>query len=239
MARQLGNTKAVCRKCYIHPAVIDACLDGSLGQAMNGGSAEACVKRLLARRRRPRSLVPALKQSLRKLRRRGTQLAVGVSEQLTPFPEGNPMTRNLLLAAMLAAASTSFAQSPQPGQTTPSVTPSQTPAVTPSQTPAVTPSQTPSTSQNPVVAPPSGAPVVGNTAPAPVVEPRSIGGMSRCENALAFEKEKCLQDERAAATGSANRPAATGATSAPGTTSPAPNSTSPAPNSSAPAGTVR
>jgi len=73
VARQLGNTKAVCRNCYIHPAVIDACLDGSLGQAMNGGSAEACVKRLLARR--PRSLVPALKQSLRKLRRRGTQLA--------------------------------------------------------------------------------------------------------------------------------------------------------------------
>ena len=75
VARQLGNTKAVCRKCYIHPAVIDACLDGSLGPAMNGGNAEACVKRLLARRRRPRSLVPALKQSLRKLRRRGTQLA--------------------------------------------------------------------------------------------------------------------------------------------------------------------
>jgi len=141
------------------------------------------------------------------------------------------MTRNILLAAMLAAASTSFAQSPQPGQATPSVTPSQTPAVTPSQTPAVTPSQTPSTSQNPVVAPPSGAPVVGNTAPAPVVEPRSIGGMSRCENALAFEKEKCLQDERAAATGSANRPAATGAS--------APSSGSPAPSSTAtPAGTM-
>ena len=25
-----GNTKAVCRKCYIHPAVLDAYLDGSL-----------------------------------------------------------------------------------------------------------------------------------------------------------------------------------------------------------------
>jgi len=30
---------AVCRKCYIHPAVIDACLDGSLGEAMRAGSA--------------------------------------------------------------------------------------------------------------------------------------------------------------------------------------------------------
>ena len=30
VARQLGNTKAVCRKCYIHPAVLDAYGDGSL-----------------------------------------------------------------------------------------------------------------------------------------------------------------------------------------------------------------
>src|SRR5262249_46565685 len=30
VAKRLGNTKAVCRKCYIHPAVIDAYLDGSL-----------------------------------------------------------------------------------------------------------------------------------------------------------------------------------------------------------------
>lgn len=30
VAKRLGNTKAVCRKCYVHPAVIDAYLDGSL-----------------------------------------------------------------------------------------------------------------------------------------------------------------------------------------------------------------
>ncbi|MDB5296031.1 MAG: topA [Phycisphaerales bacterium] len=30
VAARLGNTKAVCRKCYIHPAVLDAYLDGSL-----------------------------------------------------------------------------------------------------------------------------------------------------------------------------------------------------------------
>jgi DNA topoisomerase I len=30
VARQLGNTKTVCRKCYVHPAVIDAYLDGTL-----------------------------------------------------------------------------------------------------------------------------------------------------------------------------------------------------------------
>jgi len=74
VARQLGNTKAVCRKCYIHPAVIDAYLDGRLAQTMSGRSAEACVKRLLARRKPRRSLVPLLKRSLRKLRRRGTHI---------------------------------------------------------------------------------------------------------------------------------------------------------------------
>jgi DNA topoisomerase-1 len=83
VARQLGNTKAVCRKCYIHPAVIDSYLDGSLAQSMTGRRLEACVQRLLsrcARARKTDSLVPALKQSLRRLRRpRGTQLAGAVS----------------------------------------------------------------------------------------------------------------------------------------------------------------
>ena len=30
VAKQLGNTRAVCRKCYIHPAVIDAYMDGAM-----------------------------------------------------------------------------------------------------------------------------------------------------------------------------------------------------------------
>ncbi len=72
VAHQLGNTKAVCRKCYIHPAVIDAYVDGSLAKAMTSRSVEACVARLLARGRRHRSLVPALKESLSRMRRRGT-----------------------------------------------------------------------------------------------------------------------------------------------------------------------
>jgi DNA topoisomerase I len=29
VAKQLGNTKAVCRKCYIHPAILDAYMDGA------------------------------------------------------------------------------------------------------------------------------------------------------------------------------------------------------------------
>jgi len=30
VAKRLGNTKAVCRKCYIHPAILDAYMDGSM-----------------------------------------------------------------------------------------------------------------------------------------------------------------------------------------------------------------
>jgi hypothetical protein len=29
VAKRLGNTKTICRKCYVHPAVIDAYLDGT------------------------------------------------------------------------------------------------------------------------------------------------------------------------------------------------------------------
>ena len=29
VAKRLGNTKAVCRKCYIHPAILDSYMDGA------------------------------------------------------------------------------------------------------------------------------------------------------------------------------------------------------------------
>jgi DNA topoisomerase-1 len=81
VARQLGNTKAVCRKCYIHPAVIAAHGDGTLAQVMARGNAERCVQRLLARKRSD-SLLPALRRSLQRLRRRGTELAAGEARRL-------------------------------------------------------------------------------------------------------------------------------------------------------------
>jgi DNA topoisomerase-1 len=34
VARRLGNTKAVCRKCYIHPAVLTAYVDGELAERL-------------------------------------------------------------------------------------------------------------------------------------------------------------------------------------------------------------
>ena len=77
VAQQLGNTPAVCRKCYIHPAVIDSYMEGRLAATMNGARVERAVQRVLqqAGRKRSDSLVPALRQSLHRLRRRGTPLA--------------------------------------------------------------------------------------------------------------------------------------------------------------------
>lgn len=49
VARRLGNTKAVCRRCYIHPAILAAYEAGELRKARGG--AEAAVVLLLQRRR--------------------------------------------------------------------------------------------------------------------------------------------------------------------------------------------
>ena len=40
VAKQLGNTKAVCRKCYVHPALLESYLEGSLGGTLRGGGSE-------------------------------------------------------------------------------------------------------------------------------------------------------------------------------------------------------
>ena len=88
VAKALGNTKAVCRKCYIHPAVLDAYTNGTL-HGIPGRSAAARLTALLRRAlaadtqraRRSgangRSLVPVLTRSLqhRAGARRGTALA--------------------------------------------------------------------------------------------------------------------------------------------------------------------
>jgi DNA topoisomerase-1 len=35
VAKRLGNTKAICRKCYVHPAVVDSYLDGTLRETLS------------------------------------------------------------------------------------------------------------------------------------------------------------------------------------------------------------
>ena len=65
VSQKLGNTVAVCRKCYIHPAVLDAYMDGTvidtrspnapLGNANAVSDAERSVVALLLRRQRAKA----------------------------------------------------------------------------------------------------------------------------------------------------------------------------------------
>ena len=52
VAKRLGNTKAVCRKCYVHPAIIDSYLEGTLGSFMQRASEEQAIVALLKARMR-------------------------------------------------------------------------------------------------------------------------------------------------------------------------------------------
>jgi DNA topoisomerase-1 len=89
VARQLGNTKAVCRKCYIHPAVLAGYEDGTLA-SLATRSDNAMLLALLRRARVRdadrarrsgvgRSLVPVLARSLALRRRPGASTAPGLS----------------------------------------------------------------------------------------------------------------------------------------------------------------
>jgi DNA topoisomerase-1 len=80
VAHELRNTRAVCRKCYIHPAVIDSYTAGRIASAMEGRSAEKALIALLrsAQRRDKvaarrsgadgRTLVPLLRRSMQRVR---------------------------------------------------------------------------------------------------------------------------------------------------------------------------
>jgi DNA topoisomerase-1 len=92
VAAKLGNTKAVCRKCYIHPEVFNAYLDGQLIDNLEKRAAamsllrpeEAAVLALLRRRMaverkarpaRPKTVHEALRRSLRGVKRRKSAVA--------------------------------------------------------------------------------------------------------------------------------------------------------------------
>ena len=95
VADALGNTKAVCRKCYIHPEIVQSYLEGQLGDFMQreqgSRAADKAVAALLKARSRQaavaarrsgaegRSLVPALARSLSRQARRLQRSVVPVA----------------------------------------------------------------------------------------------------------------------------------------------------------------
>jgi DNA topoisomerase-1 len=81
VSKRLGNTKAVCRKCYVHPLVLDSYLDGTLLEVVAGRAADSSVIALLERLTRKQaaaakrngadgpSLAPILAKSIKRKRR--------------------------------------------------------------------------------------------------------------------------------------------------------------------------
>jgi len=61
VAMRLGNTRAVCRRCYVHPAVVDAYLDGSMLETLQN-RAEGAMKAGLGRLQPEEAAVLALLQ---------------------------------------------------------------------------------------------------------------------------------------------------------------------------------
>ena len=68
VAHELRNTKAVCRKCYIHPAIVDAYLDGRLADALRGRREERAIASLL--KPKANTVEAALRRSLAAAARR-------------------------------------------------------------------------------------------------------------------------------------------------------------------------
>jgi DNA topoisomerase I len=93
VAGQLRNTSAVCRKCYIHPAVLDSYLEGSLNQAMQGRSAVAGVVALLQARARLEA------NQAKKTGAFGTSLAPVLARSVATLPKGSSRNPRSLRAA--------------------------------------------------------------------------------------------------------------------------------------------
>ena len=63
VAAQLGNTPTVCRKCYVHPAVLDNYLNGTMIAAIEAEVEQEVEKRLKALRDEEFALLRLLRHS--------------------------------------------------------------------------------------------------------------------------------------------------------------------------------
>jgi DNA topoisomerase-1 len=71
VAERLGNTVAVCRKCYVHPAVFDAYIDGSIGKTLARHASESAAEKAVLKMLEARAVSTAalLKKSLARVKR--------------------------------------------------------------------------------------------------------------------------------------------------------------------------
>lgn len=66
VAAKLGNTKAVCRKCYIHPAILDSYVDGSLLRTLSQKAEAKLKKELKSLKPEEAMVLTLLQQRLKK-----------------------------------------------------------------------------------------------------------------------------------------------------------------------------
>jgi len=85
-AEALRNTPAVCRKCYVHPVVLETYAAGRLGDAMRGAPGEGALLALL--RQHKRASAPAQRSSPRRPSARSASLRRGL-----PPSSGGPGSR--------------------------------------------------------------------------------------------------------------------------------------------------
>ena len=64
VAQRLGNTPAICRKCYVHPAVLDSYLDGTLRRILEQRTTQELVDTLHSLRPEEAAVLTLLQQRL-------------------------------------------------------------------------------------------------------------------------------------------------------------------------------
>ena len=69
VADRLGNTRAVCRKCYVHPAVLEAYLDGLTIEGLNGKSRQLAAPPMARLSHAERAVLAFLRRLPRETRR--------------------------------------------------------------------------------------------------------------------------------------------------------------------------
>ena len=74
VAKELGNTRDVCRKCYVHPAVVDAYMDGTMAEALQQ-RAEGALRSLSTLRPEEAAVLALLQQRLKRERRTARRAA--------------------------------------------------------------------------------------------------------------------------------------------------------------------
>lgn len=89
VAERLGNTPSICRKCYVHPAIIDAYLDGTVLRALRDRTVEELVEDLHALQPEEAAVLALLEERLRHARPAGPTPAVR-SRRRAAVPPGVP-----------------------------------------------------------------------------------------------------------------------------------------------------